>query len=110
VQFPSDTSEHPLAEFTSELEALDQPVADLLVPRLALVTGEALAKAPYGIAEWGCVELHPTTFGPLVSRMVLHIVSEVFRNARDRATLIRQMRFPPRLEALSGRYQVTCHS
>ena len=67
-----------MTEFIGELEALDQPVADLLVPRLALVTGEALAKGPYGIAEWGCVELRPTTFGPLVSRMVLHIVSEVF--------------------------------
>jgi hypothetical protein len=52
-----------MAEFISELEALDQTVANLLVSRLALVTSEALAEAPYGIAERGCIELHPTTSG-----------------------------------------------
>src|SRR5439155_21105597 len=47
-----------MTELIRELEALDQPVADLLVRRLALATGEALAKAPHGIAERGRIEFH----------------------------------------------------
>ena len=49
-----------MAELIGELEALYQPVANLLVRRLALGTGEALAKAPHSIAERGGVELHRT--------------------------------------------------
>src|SRR5207249_2904921 len=39
--------EHLVAELIGELEALDEPIADLLVPRLTLATGEGLAKAPH---------------------------------------------------------------
>jgi hypothetical protein len=48
-----------MAELIGELEALDQPVANLLVGRLALATEEPLAKASHSIAERGGVELHP---------------------------------------------------
>src|SRR5437667_1725166 len=39
-------TEHPVAELIGELESLYRPVAKLLVRRLALATGKALAKAP----------------------------------------------------------------
>ena len=42
-----------MAELIGELEALDQPVAKLLVRRLALMTREALTKAPHGVAKRG---------------------------------------------------------
>jgi hypothetical protein len=51
-----------VGQLIGELEALDQPVANLFVRRLALVAGEALAKTPYGVAERGGVELHRTPF------------------------------------------------
>src|SRR5690242_6654998 len=50
--------EHFVTELIGEREALDQPVANLLIRRLALVAGEALAKAPHRAAERGGVELH----------------------------------------------------
>jgi hypothetical protein len=37
---------------------LDEPVANLLVRRLTLATGETLAKAPHSVAERGGVKLH----------------------------------------------------
>jgi hypothetical protein len=52
------TPKHLVAELVSELEALDQPVPNLLVRSLPLVAGEALAKTPHSIAKRGDVQLH----------------------------------------------------
>src|SRR6202011_5751318 len=52
------TFEHLVGQLIGELEALDQPIADLLVSRLALVTLEALAKPPYGVAQRCDVKAH----------------------------------------------------
>src|SRR5271157_870194 len=51
-------SQHLVAKLIGEFEALDQPVAKLLIRRLVLGPGETLAKAPHRIAERGDVELH----------------------------------------------------
>jgi len=54
-----------VTEFISELEALDQPVAELFVRRLTLVTGEPFAQALYSIAEGDWVELHSARLASL---------------------------------------------
>src|ERR1700730_40222 len=61
------TFEHLVGQLIGELEALDQFIADLLVSRLALVTLEALAKPPYGVAQGCGVKAHPALLYRLLS-------------------------------------------
>src|SRR5487761_1135120 len=48
--------EHSVAELIGDLEALDQPVAYLLIHRLALMSNEALTKPARRVAKRGRVE------------------------------------------------------
>src|ERR1700746_1408783 len=52
------TSQHLMGKLIGDLEPLDQPVANLVVRRLALIAGDAFAEAPHSIAERGGIELH----------------------------------------------------
>jgi hypothetical protein len=48
---PAEIAEHLVAELIEEGEPQDQAIKNLLIHRLALVTGETLAKAPHRVSE-----------------------------------------------------------
>ena len=53
-----EASEHPMAELISELEALDQAVAELIIRGFPSMTLKPFAKARNGICQRADVEFH----------------------------------------------------